>query len=94
MDTTQTILLAVVVVLAIFLAALGFQAFFALKDLRRTLWRTNRLLDDADQLVSEVKKPLESAGHFVTALTAGAGIAHILKKASQLASKKLEDGKK
>ena len=94
MDTTQSILLAVVVVLAIFLAALGFQAFFALKDLRRTLWRTNRLLDDADKLVSDVKKPIESAGHVVTAITASAGIAHLLKKLSHQSTKKLEGGKK
>ncbi|MCR4324601.1 MAG: hypothetical protein NUV69_02855 [Candidatus Curtissbacteria bacterium] len=80
MDITQTILLTVIVVLAVFLAALGFQVFFVLKDMRKTLWRMNRLFDDADDLVSQVKKPIDSAGNFFTALTAGAGIAHILNK--------------
>ena len=55
MDTTQTVLLAVIIVLAIFLVALGFQVFFVLKDLRKTLARMNRLFDDADDLVDQVK---------------------------------------
>ena len=80
MDTTQIVLLAVIVVLAIFLVALGFQVFFVLKDLRKTLTRMNRLFDDADDLVGQVKKPIQTAGTFVTALTAGAGIAHLLKR--------------
>ena len=80
MDTTQTVLLAIIIVLAIFLVALGFQVFFVLKDLRKTLHRMNMLFDDANQLVTDIKKPVESAGNFVTALTAGAGIAHLLKK--------------
>ena len=80
MDVTQTILLAIIIVLAIFLVALGFQVFFVLKDLRKTLTRMNMLFDDANDLVGQIKKPVESAGNFVTALTAGAGIAHLLKK--------------
>lgn len=80
MDTTQIVLLTVTIVLAVFLVALGFQTFFVLKDLRKTLGRMNRLFDDADQLVDQVKKPIQTAGNLVTALTAGAGIAHLLKK--------------
>lgn len=80
MDITQTILLAIIIVLAIFLVALGFQVFFVLKDLRKTLTRMNMLFDDANNLIAEVKKPVESAGNFVSALTAGAGIMHLLKK--------------
>ena len=83
MDITQTILLAIIIVLAVFLVALGFQVFFVLKDLRKTLSRMNILFDDANNLIAEVKKPVESAGNFVSALTAGAGIAHLLKRGSK-----------
>jgi hypothetical protein len=83
MDTTQIVLLAIAIILTVFLVALGFQAFFVLKDVRKTLLRMNRLFDDADELVDQVKKPIESAGNFVTALTAGAGIAHLLKKGKE-----------
>lgn len=88
MDTTQIILLAVIVVLSIILVALGFQVFFVLKDLRKTLTRANRLFEDADNLVGEVKKPVESAGNFITALVGGIGIAHLLKKGSKSQSVK------
>lgn len=88
MDTTQVILLAVIIVLAIFFVVLGFQVYFVLKDIRRTLWRMNRLFDDADDLVGQVKKPIESAGNFFTALTAGAGLAHLLKRGSKSAKEK------
>lgn len=80
MDTTQIILLAIVIVLAIFLVALGFQAFFVLRDLRKTILRLNNLFDDVDDMVDQVKRPLESAGNFLTALTAGAGLTHLLKR--------------
>lgn len=80
MDTTQIVLLAVIIVLTIFLVAIGFQVFFVLKDLRKTLFRMNRLFDNADDLVGQVKKPIESAGNIFTAMTAGVGIAHLLKK--------------
>jgi len=97
MDTTQIILLSVIIVLTIFLVVIGFQVFFVLKDLRKTLFRLNRLFDDADNLVGQVKKPIESAGNIFTAMTAGMGIAHLLKRglpSSVKASEGKEESKK
>lgn len=83
LDLSQIVLLAVIIVLTIFLVVLGFQVFFILKDLRFTLKRVNQLFDDANQLVTDVKKPIEKAGNFFTALTAGAGIVQLLKRGSK-----------
>lgn len=80
MDFTQIVLLAVIIVLAIALVFLGIQVYFVLKDLRKTLFRMNRLFDDANELVAEVKKPIEKAGSFFTAVTTGANIINLLKK--------------
>lgn len=80
MDLTQAILLSTIVVLSIFLVFLGFQVYFVLKDFRHTLQRVNRLLDSADGLLVEVKKPITSLSGIFTAITAGAGIAHFLKR--------------
>jgi len=80
MDATQAILLSAIVVLAIFIIAVGTQAFLTLKDLRKTLKKANKLMDDAENIVSQVKKPIEAAGNVFTAVTAGAGIAHIIKR--------------
>jgi len=40
----------------------------------------NRLLDDANNLVDQVKRPIETAGNLLTSAAAGIGIAHFLKK--------------
>lgn len=83
MDLTQTVLLSVIVVLTTFLIVIGFQAFFTLKDLRKSLTKMNKLMDDADDLITDIKKSVHSARHIFGALTAGAGIAHLLKKIKQ-----------
>ena len=80
MDITQTVLLTVIVILTIFLLVIGLQAFFVLRDLRKTLRKANKLFDDTDNIVEQVKKPVESAGHFFAAIAAGAGLACFLKK--------------
>lgn len=40
----------------------------------------NKLFDNADDLVGEVKKPIESAGNLFAAMIAGAGLSKLLKK--------------
>lgn len=80
MDLTQIVLLSVIIVLAVFLVILGVQLFFVLRDLRKSLQRMNIFFDEANQLVDEVKKPIEQAGSLVTALTTGAGIINFLKR--------------
>lgn len=80
MDLTQAVLLSTIVVLSIFVVFLGFQVYFVLKDFRHTLHRVDRLLDDTNGLITEVKKPITSLSGIFTAITAGAGIAHFLKR--------------
>ena len=80
MDLTQSVILSIIVVLTIFLVVLGFQVFFVLRDFRKTIFRMNKLLDDADNLVDQVKRPIETAGNLLTSAAAGVGIAHFLKR--------------
>lgn len=80
MDITQTVLLAVTIVLAVFLVVLGFQIYFVLKDVRKTLFKINTLFDEADQMIGRVKKPVENASGFISALATGVGIANLIKK--------------
>jgi len=87
MDLSQAILLIVIVVLTIFIVVIGFQAFITLKDLRKTLIKMNKLMDDTDELVDEIKGPIHSATSMFTAITAGAGIAHLLKKVQKFEGK-------
>ena len=37
-------------------------------------------MDDTQDFVTQIKKPIESANSIISAITTGAGIAHFLKK--------------
>lgn len=80
MDVTQSVILSVIIVLSIFLVIIGVQAFFVLKDLRKTLKKMDSLIEDSQDLIVNIKKPIESASNVFTAVTTGAGIAHFVKK--------------
>lgn len=54
-DSTQTILFLVIIVLTVFLVVLGFQVFLILRDVRKTINKTNNLLDGVNAGSSIVK---------------------------------------
>ncbi len=90
MDTTQVILIAIVIVLAILLVAIGVQAFFVLRDLRKSLVRANMVFDEVEDIVERIKSPIETLGSVATGLTTGVGIAHFLKKIHEKSKEKDE----
>ena len=69
MDSTQLLLLIVIIILTIFLIVIGIQVFFILKELRVTLNKLNKVLTDAGQLTEKIKEPT----------TMIAGLAHGIK---------------
>lgn len=83
MDITQIILFATLIIITIFIVVIGFQVFFTLRDFRKTMLRVNRLLDSSDDLVAQLKKPVVTAGNLFGALTAGVGVAHLLKRGQE-----------
>lgn len=46
----QNILLLIIIILSILLLILGVQAFFILKDIRKTIGKANKVLDDAGSI--------------------------------------------
>lgn len=59
-DSVQLILFIVIVVLTVLLVVLGFQVYFILKELRRTLQKANKVLDDTGTITEGISKPLSS----------------------------------
>lgn len=59
-DTVQLVLLIVIIVLTGLLVILGIQVFYILKELRTTLKKTNRVLDNADSITSNIEGPLSA----------------------------------
>lgn len=64
-DTVQAVLLFVIVLLSILFVVLGVQVYFLLKDLRQTLQRTNKILDDVEVITSGIAEPVSSFSSFI-----------------------------
>ncbi len=78
MDPAQTALLLVVIILTILLIVLGIQVFFILRELRKTIDKANKVLDDTGLITESVSKPISSLSSLTMGLKAGARIAKIL----------------
>lgn len=57
-DTVQAVLLFVIILLAVLFVVLGIQVFFILRELRTTLKKTNKILDEVEELTETVSEPI------------------------------------
>lgn len=57
-DPVQAVLLIVVVLLALIMIVLGVQVFFILREIRATLRRMNKLLDNAEEFTESLANPI------------------------------------
>lgn len=87
MDPAQTALFLVIIVLTLLLLVLGIQVFFILKELRHTIAKTNKVLDDAGEITESVSAPLSSISALTMGLKTGASLAGIFKKKSSRRNK-------
>ncbi len=58
LDPVQATLLVVIILLTILLLVLGVQIYFILKGLRTTVARTNRILEDTENITESVSEPM------------------------------------
>ncbi len=79
-DPAQTALFLVIIVLTILLLVLGIQVFFILRELRKTIDKLNKVLDDTGVITESVSGPISNLSTLVTGLKTGAAIAKIVQK--------------
>ena len=79
-DPAQTALFLVIVVLSILLLVLGIQVFFILRELRQTVAKANKILDDTGQITESVSAPISSLSTIAMGIKTGAKFAKFLKK--------------
>lgn len=79
-DTAQGVLLFVLFVLTILVVVLGVQVFFILRELRQTVIKANKVLDDAGVITKSVSGPVSSLSSLATGVKTGAFLAGLLKK--------------
>lgn len=79
-DTAQAVLLFVLLVLTILVLVLGVQVFFILRELRQTVAKANKVLDDAGMITESVSGPIATISSLATGVKTGALIAGLLKR--------------
>lgn len=78
-DSAQVVLVFVIAVLTVLLLVLGIQVFFILRELRQTVSKANKVLDDTGLITESVSKPISSLSTIVSGVKLGALIAQRLK---------------
>jgi len=79
-DPAQTALFLVIIVLTILLLVLGIQVFFILRQLRKTLEKANKILDDTGVVTESISGPISNISSIASGVKTGALIAKIFSK--------------
>ena len=96
-DSVQLVLLIVIVVLTGLLVILGIQVFYIFKELRTTLKKTNRVLDNADSITSNIEGPLSTLSSLAigakatSLITVAKFVKNVLSKEKESDEKKNRD---
>lgn len=89
-DNTQILLVAVVTILTALLTIIGVQVFFILKEIKRTIEKFNKMLDDAGMISESVARPIASLSNSITGVSGIAGLLGWLSQRKKK-SKKAEE---
>ncbi len=92
-DPVQVILLLIIIVLTVLLVVLGIQVFFILRELRKTINKTNKVLDNADSITENIEIPLSALASLTGGLKAGSIFA-IVKFAKNLLGRDEKEDRK
>lgn len=90
-DPAQIVLFLVIIILTTLLVVLGIQVFFILREVRRAVGKTNKILEDAGVITESVSAPLATLSSLMMGIKTGISAANLLKKVSKFGEKKTED---
>lgn len=80
MDIAQVALILIIIFLTILLLVLGVQVFFILRELRKTVLKANKVLDNTNVITESVSSPLSSLSGLASSIKAGVSFVSLLKK--------------
>lgn len=84
MDTTQLIIITVSIALTALLVVLGIQVFYILKEIRMTIKKMNKMMDDFGKVTGTVGDSVQNLGGFVNGIRSGMAVVSSLKKKGDL----------
>lgn len=71
MDPIQLTIIAVTITLTILLVILGIQVFYILKEIRTSIQKANKMLDDAGKVTGTVSEGVSSMSGFINGIKSG-----------------------
>ena len=71
MDTVQFVIVFVSITLTVLFVALGVQVFFILKEMRLSIHKINKMLDDGGKMTGAVSDTVEGMSGLVSGVKAG-----------------------
>jgi hypothetical protein len=80
-DPVQAVLLVVIVLLTILLLVLGVQIFLVLRELRQTLARATRVLENTERITESVSEPMSFLSGLLLSAKSLKTISKILRQA-------------
>ncbi len=80
MDPIQLTIIGVSVTLTILLVVLGIQVFYILKEIRFSVQKTNKMLDDAGKVSGTVSEGVTSMSGFMNGIKSGLQMISALQK--------------
>ncbi len=79
-DPAQILLFLVILVLTILLVVLGIQVSLILRDVRKTVSKANKVLDNTGEITKSISAPVSSLSSIIMGIRSGGAIAGIVKK--------------
>lgn len=78
-DAVQVILLFVIIVLSFFLIILGIQVFIILRELKTTISKANKVLDDTGAITGSVSGPISALSTIASGVKVGSIVSSFIK---------------
>lgn len=80
LDVFQLLLVLVVTALTTLLVFVGIQVVYILREVRESMRKINKVLDDAGLISESVAKPIAGVSGFLTGIQGGAKLMKLLKE--------------
>jgi len=77
-QSTQILLIIVISVLSFVMALCGFQVFIILREVRESIKKFNKMLDDMGVISSSVAKPVAGISNFIMGMKSGLEVINLL----------------
>lgn len=88
MEITQILLIIVILALASIMSIIGVEVFFIFRELKKSMKKVNKMLDDMGLITESIAKPIAGFSGFITGIKSGADAIKLLTKSTKKKEKK------